>query len=95
MKKSPGIWNLLEEKVQTVSPNTKAKNWDKITDDLMKDEESEKKKEGVIDLFRDIYEKGDENLRKAMEKSFTESDGTVLSTNWADVGKKKVEPRNP
>lgn len=26
-----------------------------------------------------------------MNKSFQESNGTVLSTNWKDVGSKKVE----
>ena len=29
-------------------------------------------------------------VRKAMNKSFMESGGTVLSTNWAEIGKEKV-----
>lgn len=30
-----------------------------------------------------------------MMKSFSESGGTVLSTNWKDVGQKKVEMKPP
>ena len=30
-----------------------------------------------------------------MNKSFQESNGTVLSTNWKDIGKKKTEFQPP
>ena len=30
-----------------------------------------------------------------MNKSYQESGGTVLSTNWKDIGKKKVEVKPP
>ena len=30
-------------------------------------------------------------LGRAMNKSFQESNGTVLSTNWKDIGAKKTE----
>ena len=38
---------------------------------------------------------GDEDTRRAMMKSFVESNGTVLSTNWSDIGKKKTECTPP
>jgi suppressor of G2 allele of SKP1 len=38
---------------------------------------------------------GDEDTRRAMMKSFVESNGTVLSTNWKDVGAKKIECTPP
>jgi len=36
-------------------------------------------------FFQDIFHNTDEDMRRAMTKSFQESNGTVLSTNWKDV----------
>ncbi|KAF7382001.1 hypothetical protein HZH66_013433 [Vespula vulgaris] len=42
-----------------------------------------------------IYGSGSDEVRRAMNKSFLESGGTVLSTNWSVVGKGKVERKPP
>lgn len=64
----------------------------------MKKEEKEEKLDGdaaLNKLFRDIYQNADEDMRRAMSKSFLESNGTVLSTDWKEVGSKKVEGSPP
>jgi len=69
------------------------KNWDAIETDLKKQEEEEKPEgeEALNKLFRDIYGRADEDTRRAMNKSFQTSGGTVLSTNWGEVKEKDYE----
>lgn len=74
-------------------PNSKGTDWNKL-----KLEEEEEKLEGdaaLNKLFKDIYAKASDDNRRAMMKSFQESGGTVLSTNWADVGNREVKGEAP
>jgi suppressor of G2 allele of SKP1 len=69
------------------------KNWDALAADLTKDADAEE--DPLQKLFKDIYGKGTPEQQRAMAKSFSESGGTVLSTNWDDVGKREVVPTPP
>ncbi len=48
--------------------------------------------DAVDGFFKKLYAGSDPDTRRAMMKSFQESNGTALSTNWSEVGKGKVEP---
>ncbi|KAI4454574.1 protein sgt1 [Holotrichia oblita] len=64
----------------------------------IKEQESKEKPEGedaVNKLFQEIYGKGSDEVKKAMNKSYLESGGTVLSTNWDEIKKDKVPVKPP
>lgn len=86
-------WDILERAVEKVPENSvcQGRNWDKVVSEMTKDDDDN----DVNTLFKKIYSEGSDEVRKAMNKSFMESGGTVLSTNWKDVGKDKVEVKPP
>lgn len=66
------------------------KNWEKIGAD--EDDEEANDPDG---FFKTLFKGADPDTRRAMIKSYTESNGTALSTNWADVQKGPVETSPP
>lgn len=46
-------------------------------------------------FFKKLYKDATPDTRRAMMKSYVESNGTALSTSWEDVGKKTVETTPP
>lgn len=89
---TPGV----EIKPSYPTSSKNKKNWDSIDKEIKK-QEAEEKPEGdsaLNALFKQIYERADENTRRAMIKSYQTSGGTVLSTNWDEVASKDYEGKD-
>jgi len=74
------------------------KNWDALEREAIEDAKDWEKPDGdaaANALFRDLYANASDEVKKAMIKSYVESNGTALSTDWADVSKKRVETKPP
>ena len=80
------------------SSRTGTKNWDAIEREIVKEAETWEKPDGdaaANALFRDLFKNATPEVRRAMEKSYVESNGTALSTDWKEVSKGRVETKPP
>lgn len=76
------------------SSKTGAKNWDKLAmEDL--DDKDEMEGDETSQFFKKLYKDATPEQQRAMMKSYQESGGTVLSTDWSNVGSKTVVPEPP
>ncbi|KAG9951393.1 SGS-domain-containing protein, partial [Aureobasidium melanogenum] len=85
------------------------KDWDKLASEAlakpktgdskagskMEEEDDDEGGDPVNGFFKKLYAGADADTRRAMMKSFSESNGTALSTNWEEVKKGKVETSPP
>lgn len=91
-KKVGSLWASLEKHVKEI-PKRTPRNWDKYVAEL---DEEKLEGEAVLNaLFHKIYSEGSDEVKKAMNKSFMESGGTELNTNWDAVSKGKVSIKPP
>lgn len=92
-------WKTLENTNEQALQNSnvkakKQKDWSKINFEEYGDDLEENS--GSADaFFQKLYANADSDAKRAMMKSFIESNGTTLNTNWEDVKNKKVEPSPP
>ncbi|KAI0963624.1 hypothetical protein AcW1_000650 [Taiwanofungus camphoratus] len=79
------------------------KNWDALTSSLLasdappttQDDPNVGGDAAVNEFFQKLYADADEDTRRAMLKSYQESGGTTLSTNWDEVRRSRVEVKPP
>jgi suppressor of G2 allele of SKP1 len=91
-KKSSNASKKSQEKSNKENQNTDSSTKDaSASDDDDKIDSDDESGDAVDSFFKKIYKDADPDTRRAMMKSFQESNGTALSTNWAEVGKKRVE----
>jgi len=80
--------------VYPTSSKSGPKNWDVVVSKDL-DENDELEGDETSAFFKKLYSGASEEQQRAMMKSYSESGGTVLSTDWSDVGKKTVVPQPP
>ncbi|KAK2707026.1 protein SGT1 homolog [Artemia franciscana] len=83
----------VEEQPAYPTSSKKKVDWSRVEAEA--DKEEEEGEAAIEKLFQKIYKDNPDDVKRAMMKSFAESGGTVLSTNWADVQKGKVEVKPP
>ncbi|EAU93134.1 Sgt1 [Coprinopsis cinerea okayama7 len=84
-------------------PAPRRKNWDALTETILSAEKEKSLEEdpnaggdaSLNAFFQKIFADADEDTKRAMMKSYQESGGTTLSTNWEEVKKGKVEVKPP
>ncbi len=76
------------------SAKSGAKNWDRVVAEDLDDKDFIEGDE-TSHFFKKLYGGATPEQQRAMMKSYQESGGTVLSTNWDQVGSKRVNPEPP
>jgi len=77
-------------------PYSSGRDWSTIDKTLTEEAKEEKEGEAALnEMFQKIYGDANDDVKKAMNKSFQESGGTVLSTNWGEIGQTKTEIKPP
>lgn len=74
---------------------TSSKKGPKDWDNIGADDEDGDADGDPNDFFRKLYAGASPDAQRAMMKSFQESNGTALSTDWESVSKKTVETSPP
>jgi len=87
----------------STQPTKPRKNWDGITEAILSSEKPITSDQDpnaggdstVNEFFQKLFANADEDTKRAMMKSYSESGGTTLSTNWDEVKKGTVEVKPP
>ncbi|KAJ1916272.1 Cochaperone protein [Tieghemiomyces parasiticus] len=71
-------------------------NWDRLAREAEQDPENKAEGDQALnELFQTIYKDASDETKRAMMKSYVESNGTCLSTDWEKVGQGTVETQPP
>lgn len=74
---------------------TSSKSGPKDWDNIDADDDDQDNPGDVDNFFKKLFKDSTPEQQRAMMKSYTESNGTALSTDWSSVAKGKVETQPP
>ena len=96
-KSGPKNWDKVATDLTKKAPKPKSSSDPSRTDQPEEEDEydSDTGGDAVNGFFKKLFKGADPDTQRAMMKSYQESNGTALSTNWAEVGKGKVETTPP
>ncbi|KAF5101654.1 hypothetical protein D0Z00_000728 [Geotrichum galactomycetum] len=84
-----------EKAQQFLNSSTGIKKWDSIVREEVAELEKEENDNDPNAFFKTIFANADPDTQRAMMKSYTESNGTALSTSWDDASKRTYETVPP
>ena len=99
-KSGPKNWDKLANDLTAKKPKSKNKGKGRKKEgedsaeegEVGDDYDSDYGGDAVDGFFKQLYKGADDDTKRAMMKSFQESNGTSLSTSWSEVGKGPVQP---
>ncbi|QPG76425.1 hypothetical protein FOA43_003814 [Brettanomyces nanus] len=77
------------------SSSNKKVDWSKYEGSDEDEANEEAGDDAALNFFQKLYSDADPDTKRAMMKSYVESNGTSLSTDWSEVAKKEVETQAP
>ncbi|MCJ1235043.1 hypothetical protein MMC14_003007 [Varicellaria rhodocarpa] len=92
-KSGPKNWDKLATDLTKPKKNSPSSSTDKPQEEDEYD--SDEGGDAANSFFKKLFKSSNPDTQRAMMKSFQESNGTALSTNWADVSKGKMETTPP
>jgi suppressor of G2 allele of SKP1 len=91
-RKGPKDWDALA----TSALRSEKKDGDKAAAAAAEGEDDDDEEgDSMNNFFKKLYKNADPDTKRAMMKSYQESNGTALSTDWKDVSKGPVETKPP
>ena len=90
-KKDSTHWGTLEDKQKDEMDAKKKVPSDRFESLIREVEEEESEAKDVDGVLKKLFRNCDEDAKKAMMKSWSESNGQCLSMNWNEVKQKKCE----
>ncbi|KAH0473315.1 MAG: hypothetical protein KVP17_002530 [Porospora cf. gigantea B] len=93
-KRTPDVlWPSLEHasavaESEATAPEATGRDWDRLLREEVLEDDAYNTGDKSMAFFRKLYNDADPDTQRAMMKSYVESSGTSLSTNWSEVGQK-------